>query len=223
MKSRKIPPDKEKEFLTLMLKDTRRLNHLINSILEISGLEQKKLAHKYTVIEAQQLSEQLISEAIDDYRLPEEVIHVSGKAECQCVIDQEAFKIVINNLFDNAIKYSSGSVKIDIHISQNSKYFVLKFKDYGIGIPIKKQEKIFYKFLRIYDQESPSVKGTGLGLYWVREIIKSHGGKVSVYSAGRDQGTTFTIELPIYRTTKKRYINYLLKVTRRNINRMESI
>lgn len=223
MKSREVPPDKEKEFLTLMLKDTRRLNHLINSILEISGLERKKLAHNYTVIKALRLSEQLISEATDAYRLPEEAVSVNGKADCQCVIDEESFKIVINNLFDNAIKYSSGNVKIDIQISQNSKYFVLKFRDHGIGIPIKKQEKIFYKFLRIYDQDSPSVKGTGLGLYRVREIIKSHGGKVSVYSAGRDQGTTFTIELPIYRTTKKRYINYLLRVTNRNIKRMENI
>jgi signal transduction histidine kinase len=91
-----------------------------------------------------------------------------------------------------------------------------------MGIPIKKQEKIFDKFLRIYDQDSPSVKGTGLGLYWVKEIIKSHGGKVTVFSAGKDQGTTFTIELPIYRTTKKRYINYLLKITNRNLDRLES-
>jgi signal transduction histidine kinase len=223
MRSRQIPSDKEKEFLTIMLKDTRRLNRLINSILEISGMEQKKLAHNYSIIEAQQLSKQLIFEAVDDYRLPEEAVTVSGKTDCLCVIDQDAYKIVINNLFDNAIKYSSEEAKIDIKLMQNSKYFVLTFRDHGIGIPIKKPEKIFYKFLRIYDEESPSVKGTGLGLYWVREIIKSHGGKVSVYSAGRDKGTTFTIELPIYQATKKRYINYLLKITNRNVNRLEPI
>jgi signal transduction histidine kinase len=222
MKSRQVPTEKEQEFLTLMLRDTRRLNHLINSILEISGLEQKKLAHNYRVIEAQNVTELIISEAIKDYRLPTAAVVVSGKTDCQCVIDQNAFKIVLNNLFDNAIKYSRGDVKITIQISQNSKYFLLKFRDYGMGIPIKKQEKIFDKFLRIYDQDSPSVKGTGLGLYWVKEIIKSHGGKVTVFSAGKDQGTTFTIELPIYRTTKKRYINYLLKITNRNLDRLES-
>lgn len=221
MKSRQIPLNKEKEFLNIMLKDTSRLNHLINSILEISGLEQKKIAHKYAVSEIQTLSETLINEAIENYRLPPDAVTIDGTVDCLCVIDQEAYKIVINNLFDNAIKYSRGIVKIEIHLMQNSKYFILTFRDSGIGIPLKKQEKIFYKFLRIYDQESPSVKGTGLGLYWVREIIKSHGGKVSVMSGGRDKGTTFTIELPIYKATKKRYINYLLKITHRNVNRLE--
>jgi len=221
MKSRQIPLNKEKEFLNIMLKDTSRLNHLINSILEISGLEQKKIAHKYAVSEIQTLSETLINEAIENYRLPPDAVTIDGTVDCLCVIDQEAYKIVINNLFDNAIKYSRGIVKIEIHLMQNSKYFILTFRDFGIGIPLKKQEKIFYKFLRIYDQESPSVKGTGLGLYWVREIIKSHGGKVSVMSGGRDKGTTFTIELPIYKATKKRYINYLLKITHRNVNRLE--
>jgi signal transduction histidine kinase len=222
MKSRTVPKDKQKEFLNLMLRDTRRLNHLINSILEISGMEQKKLAHNYSVIEIQKVTDHIISEAITDFRLPENAVRCEGEVDCLCVIDQDAFKIVINNLFDNAIKYSRGEVEIYIQLSQNKKYFVFKFRDQGIGVPIKKQEKIFYKFLRIYDQQSPSVKGTGLGLYWVSEIIKSHGGKISVYSAGRNQGTTFTIELPIYRTTKKRYINYLLKVTNRNVSRMEA-
>jgi signal transduction histidine kinase len=222
MKSRNVPKDKQREFLTLMLNDTSRLNHLINSILEISGLEQKKLAHKYSIVDAQNVSDQIISEAVEDFRIPEDAIQREGEADCQCVIDHDAFKIVINNLFDNAIKYSKGEVKINISFSQNSKYFIIKFSDQGIGIPIKKQEKIFHKFLRIYDQDSPSVKGTGLGLYWVSEIIKSHGGKISVYSPGRNRGTTFTIELPIYQTTKKRYINYLLRVTHRNLNQSES-
>jgi len=223
MKSRQVPPEKEKEFFSIMLKDTNRLNHLINSILEISGLEQKKHVYKYSVVEAQKVTEQLITEATSDYRLSGDSVTVSGVTDCLCVIDHDAYKIVINNLFDNAVKYSSGSAKIDIQVLQNSKYFVLSFGDSGIGIPIKTQDNIFNKFLRIYDEESPSVKGTGLGLYWVREIIKSHGGIVSVFSAGRNKGTTFTIELPIYRETKKRYINYLLKITNRNANRLEAI
>jgi len=222
MKSRKVPRSKQDEFLGLMLRDTQRLNHLINSILEISGLEQKKMAYNYDVINAQEISEQLISEAITDYRLPDTAVNWNGNTNCKCVIDQDAFRIVINNLFDNAVKYSSSQIKIDVKFTQNLKYFLMTFCDHGIGIPIKKQDKIFQKFLRIYDRESPSVKGTGLGLYWVREIIKSHGGKISVFSAGRNRGTAFTIELPIYKTAKKRYINYLLKITQKNIGRMET-
>ena len=92
---------------------------------------------------------------------------------------------------------------------------VVTFKDQGIGISGKDQKQIFYKFHRIYRRDIPSVKGSGLGLFWVREIIRTHGGRIYVHSEGKDRGTVFTIELPIYRTTKKRYINNLLKITKK--------
>ena len=65
------------------------------------------------------------------------------------------------------------------------------------GIAEKDQRDVFKKFRRIQSQDSPTVKGTGLGLYWAREIIRNHRGKISVYSAGPNRGTTFTIELPV--------------------------
>ena len=221
MRRREIPAAKKTEFFALMTKDVDRLNHLINSILEISGSEQKKLSYKYKICDANELSHQLVTEAAEAFNLPEESINFQGRADCQCVVDRDAFKIVINNLFDNAIKYSPGKVKIDVLISQNPGYFILKVRDCGIGLMLKRQDKIFQKFERIYEKNSPSVKGTGLGLYWVKQIVKSHGGKISVFSPGRDKGTIFTIELPIYRTTKKRYVNYLLKITRRHLENME--
>jgi signal transduction histidine kinase len=106
-------------------------------------------------------------------------------------------------------------VQLKIRLKQNSKYLTISITDKGIGIPVKDQKKVFNKFHRIYSKKSPSVKGTGLGLYWVNEIIKYHGGKVTVSSEGHDCGTTFIIELPIYQASKKRYINRLLEITRR--------
>jgi hypothetical protein len=66
----------------------------------------------------------------------------------------------------------------------------------------------------VYNHDIPSVKGTGLGLYWVREIIKAHGGRVSVFSAGSGCGSTFRLELPVYRQSRKWFINRLLKKSR---------
>lgn len=223
MHRREIPSAKREEFISLMTKDVDRLNHLINSILEISSREQKKLSYNYGVYDANKLSLQLVTEAAEAFKISEEYLEFHGQVDCQCVVDSDAFKIVINNLFDNAIKYSRDKVRIDVYLSQGPRYFALKIMDNGIGLTLKKQDKIFQKFQRIYDKDSPSVKGTGLGLYWVKQIIKSHGGKISVHSPGREQGTVFTIELPIYRTTKKRYINYLLKITRRHVKNMEEI
>ena len=82
--------------------------------------------------------------------------------------------------------------------------------------------KVFSKFHRIYNKSIPNVKGTGLGLYWVREIIKNFGGSISVSSEENRKGTIFHIELPIYESSKIRYINKLLELTKRRAKQMEN-
>jgi len=222
MDNRKVPKAKQKEFLHHMLTDTKRLNNLINSILEISAIEQKKTFFKYHTHDADSLIRDLIQEAMRRYKLTDKNVHLKGHVDCQCVADQDALHIVMNNLVDNAIKYSVDSVKINIKLRQTAQHIIITFSDQGIGIPGKEIKKIFNKFHRLYNKKIPSVKGTGLGLYWVRQIIRNHGGKVSVSSKGEGQGTTFTISLPIYPIWRKRYIDRLLKMTRRKEKEEES-
>jgi signal transduction histidine kinase len=213
LKERQVPPEKQKEFIELMMKDADRLKRLIDIILEISALEQKKIAHDYTVCEAESTIKKSINDSIEKFRLSEKTITINGSASCQIVTDADALKIVIDNLFDNAIKYSTNPLKVNVNLSCNTKKFIVEFSDNGIGISPKELKKIFHKFHRIYDKNIPSVKGTGLGLYWAREIIKNHGGKISVLSEGLSKGTTFKIELPVYQASRKRFVNKLLKRT----------
>jgi signal transduction histidine kinase len=205
-----------------MMLDADRLNNLINSILEIAGLEQKKVAHDFAVYPVETVVRSLVREASEQFNLPQCAIRIEGHASCQCVADRNALKIVFNNIIDNAIKYSAGKTHIDVLLKRTIKNAVVEFRDRGIGISSGNQKKVFDKFLRIYDPDLPSVKGTGLGLYWVREIIKYHGGRVSVYSEGRNMGSTFRVELPIYLTSKQRHINNLLKITQRRRGQTDS-
>jgi len=222
LNERKVPPHRQKEFIALMSKDATRLNRLINSILDICRMEQKKIAHNFEVYDAQSLIEALIKEAREQYKLNDERLSKKGRLSCQVVADRNALLIVINNLVDNSIKYTDGPVEIEIDLSQTEKNVVIKFSDKGVGINPRHQKKVFQKFHRIHELNVPSVKGTGLGLYWVREIVRSHGGRVNVNSAGLNKGTSFTIELPIYPTSKRRYVERLLKITRKFRERMES-
>jgi len=223
MSQRNIPGDTQRQFISLMLKDAQRLNDLITSILDISGLEQKKMAYNYQVCNADDVVRRIISESAADFRLPDDAVKIDGQLDGQFVVDQRALKIVINNLIDNANKYSENVVDLLITLHTTAKKFLLDFRDRGIGIDYKDQNKIFKKFQRIYDGHIPNVKGTGLGLYWAREIIKSHGGEISVTSPGREAGSTFQIELPIYQASKKRYTNRLLRITRRKRQRKDFV
>ena len=219
MQKREINRKKQKEFMGLMLKDTKRLNHLISSILYLSSLEQRKLtrkvSHDYHIYHADEVIREVIAEALEELNFPGQNIEIDGKLNCQCVIDRNWLKIVFNNLIDNSVKYSLGPTQIKIRLKQGTSHFFIEFIDNGIGITQKDQKKIFNKFQRIYSNESPNVKGTGLGLYWVREIIQYHGGKITVSSAGKNKGTTFKIALPIYRESKKMYINRLLRLSKK--------
>lgn len=212
--TRNVPQQKQMEFYELMIKDTNRLKFLINSILEISALEQKKSRSDYHVMEAGREIEKIIKSSVEQFRLNQSVLNIESIADCNCAIDRDALKIVFDNLVDNSIKYSVESTKINIKMKCSSNRFIVEFSDNGIGIPEDALKKVFTKFYRIYDKDIPNVKGTGLGLFWVREIIKNHGGTISAQSEGKNKGTTFRIELPIYQTSKIRYINRLLKMTR---------
>lgn len=222
MKSRKVSSSDQKKFLEMMLKDTNRLHSLIDSILEIPRIEQKKIAHSFHIYEADKIFRSLLYEAADQFNLTDSNFHVTGAVPCECVLDRNAFNIVFNNLTDNAIKYSRSAVDITVGLNCGRKKLFIEFGDKGIGLNSKDLKKVFKKFHRIYRKDIPSVKGTGLGLYWVREIIKSHGGEITVESEGINKGTKFIIELPIYKASKKAYVNYLLKITRKREKEREN-
>lgn len=220
IKSRNVPTQKQKEFVSIMIKDTDRLNNLINSILHLSGIEQKKMVrkypHDYQIYHANNILKNLLNKSIDKFHLSSDSVKITGDPDCLCVIDGNWFEIVFYNLFDNAIKYSKNKPQINISLSNSLKKINIEFSDNGIGLSYKDQKKIFNKFQRIENDYNPSVKGTGLGLYWVKEIVKYHGGKIQVFSKGQDMGTRFLITLPVYQTSKKRYIKNLLKISRKN-------
>lgn len=213
LNNRDVPAAKQKEFIALMMKDANRLKNLINTILEVSALEQKKLAHSYHVYNAGGVIKQLILESIDHFNIPLERVKIEDRANCECVIDQNALKIVFDNLTDNAIKYSVGELRLRVLIAKVGKKIAISFTDNGIGISGSDQKKVFDKFHRIYNREIPNVKGTGLGLFWVKEIVKAHGGKITLSSEGLNMGTTFRIDLPVYGKAKKRLLNNLLEDT----------
>ena len=104
-------------------------------------------------------------------------------------------RMVLENIIDNASKYSPDGKVITITIHQDARQYRVAIKDRGVGISRKDHQKLFQKFSRIDNPLSTLVGGTGLGLYWAKRIVDLHGGDIEVASS-RGRGTTFTICLP---------------------------
>lgn len=113
------------------------------------------------------------------------------------IIDGDATRLsqVVENLVSNAVKYSPDGKPIRVSLESGRTEVLLRIRDYGIGIPEDKQQLIFERFFRV-EEGSTQVKGTGLGLFITREIVRMHHGSIRVESAV-GEGTTFIVELPI--------------------------
>ena len=109
--------------------------------------------------------------------------------------DRLHLETAFHNILDNAIKYSNGSVNITIDLADNGHNCTVKILDNGMGIPPQYLKNIFEKFFRVPQGDTQSIKGFGLGLYYVSNIIKKHSGNISVQSKPQS-GTEFIITLP---------------------------
>lgn len=171
-----------------------RLNFLIDNMLDISKLTSGNFALALDTFElSESLSEicsrldPLLREAGVDLTL-----HFSEKAEGRW--DRHRLEQVFTNLLSNAAKYAPGK-PVEVQLSRSENRVRVAVRDNGRGVPLADQERIFRPFQRLKDVKS--VSGLGLGLFVVQQIVDAHGGHVSIASAP-NEGTTFTVELPLF-------------------------
>ena len=182
----------KKEYLSIIIKESERLKRMINNILEFSKNEKAK--SKYHFVKSNLAS--VINSVIDDmnYWLKEEKFNLVKELDenINADIDSDKMKQAINNLLNNAIKYSITTKSIFIRLYKNDNHIYIEVEDKGIGIPKDQLSRIFEKFYRIDQQES--ISGTGLGLTVVKEIVEAHNGKIIVASEP-GKGSKFSIIL----------------------------
>lgn len=109
--------------------------------------------------------------------------------------DRDRIEEVLQNLLDNAIKYSPHHPEISVSCYATGEEVIVSVRDSGMGISVREQEQIFERFQRVGDPPSRSTPGAGLGLYIARAIIEAHGGRIWVESTLRE-GSTFSFSLP---------------------------
>lgn len=199
LENERVKPEKRKEYLQIISKETHRLTALINNILDFAAIEAGKKEYKFAVRDLNET----VAEVVDNYSV---VLSESGftlqtdfaENLPPVSIDRDAISQAVLNLVNNAIKYSPD----EKHISVKTKPGMggvgaaIEVTDRGAGIPSNEHIKIFEKFYRSGGADDVhNVKGSGLGLSLVKHVADAHGGGVTVKSVV-GKGSTFTIWLP---------------------------
>jgi len=189
-----LPPDKVQGFVDTMLGDTARLRGLIDNLLMANRLERRgiRLVMRTTDLSA----------FVRDYFESRSDVATGLRLDLNITpgitveADTEALETALRNLFENALLYSEGDPYLRIELQRDGRNGHLIVRDRGRGIPRKDLKKIFRLFYRVR-REKHKARGTGLGLFIVRNIVKRHRGKIWAESAGPHQGSAFHILLPL--------------------------
>lgn len=186
--------DRSRRYIDISRKEMNRLSGLVEKVLSLSVFEEKKI----NLIKDTFDLCKLLHETSQQYILKgggRVVVNYDPSGSAYIHADKLHFQNVINNLLDNAVKYSHEEVIIDAKCQREGDFIVIQVKDNGVGISKEHQKQIFEKFFRVPTGDLHGVKGFGLGLNYVKHIVEMHGGTIGVKSQP-GIGSEFTIAIP---------------------------
>jgi signal transduction histidine kinase len=187
--------EKRRDLVRKMLLDTERLERLVNDLLRAGRIE----AGALSADEGEARLDAVVEGAAERARLrcgPGDEVRVEGPGPVLVPGDEELLRSAVENLLDNAVKYSPGAQAVEVDVRRDEDEVVVAVRDHGLGIPADEQAALFTKFHRGAEARTRGIRGTGLGLAMVDHIVRAHHGRVDVESQpGR--GSTFRIRLPV--------------------------
>ena len=186
-------PEKLRRYLEINSGVLSRLDTNVDRLLETMNYEQGNPKSKLETVDRNGLIENLISRLDPDRQIG--IRFESGLVPFEVVTDSYIIETVLSNLIDNALKYSNDKPKILVRIDMNGEGWQMKVRDEGQGIASEHLPFIFDKFYRVPAGNLHEVKGYGIGLSYVKQLVTTLGGRISVKSAP-DKGTEFTIQFP---------------------------
>lgn len=188
--------DQEKKQLLVdrCVKEANRLNDLCNNMLLASQIEGRQYKQAKETLDYTEL----VDESIRDYavRYPNRFEQDDDFNDVSVAGDRILLQLAVNNLLENAVKYTPADKPIHISLKKKNGVANLQVKDQGVGIDDSEKGKIFNKFYRVGNEETRKSKGTGLGLYLTAKIVRQHKGKISVRD-NTPNGAIFEISLPL--------------------------
>lgn len=190
---RDLDADTKTNLINNALVESVRLETLIDNLLNASRIDNKVMEPAFELENLNILINNLVENSKKLHQ--ERNIQLLMDDNYELKIDKYMIYMVLNNILENAIKYSDIKSPIEIHVTKNLKYINIDFKDLGIGIKKSESDLIFEKFYRAGNEHTRVQNGSGLGLYLSLEFIKMHGGSIN-HRKNHPVGSVFTVKLP---------------------------
>ena len=170
-----------------------RLVRLIDDLLDASKIQAGRLDYEEEPVDLDALVHEMVE--VLQASSPAHILRVSGTTHAVILGDKDRLGQIFTNLITNAVKYSPQANSVDITLSTTEKATLISVRDYGVGIASAHQKHIFDRFYRVHDSSTKTFKGLGMGLYIANDIVKRHGGDITVKSA-QGNGSTFIVSIP---------------------------
>lgn len=169
---------------------------IVSDLLNVAQVDAGKVLLRKTETDMGAMINDVIKEQAKTYKDRQQTVEFAPPTPAiVALIDKDRIRMVIENMLDNASKYSDHGKTITVMLATTTDQITVAIKDRGVGIAPQDQSKLFGKFSRIYNPLSTQVGGTGLGLYWAQKIVDLHDGVITIESQ-EGEGTTFVIHLP---------------------------
>lgn len=188
--------DSQKTMLETAYNSNERQLQIVSDLLRVAKVDAGRVRLTKENIDLVPLIQEVIDELQAKFKQHnQQVVFTKPTDAARATVDKEHLRMVLENIIDNASKYSGKDKTITISVETTESQAIIHIADEGVGIKPEDQDKLFIKFSRIDNPLSTEVGGSGLGLYWAKKIVDLHGGDISVASE-EGKGTTFTIQLP---------------------------
>ena len=197
-----LPAEKRAEFYDIMLADTDRLHHTVEQVLRAGQLAHRHSHSSDELIDLRETARDCLELARTRYpQLPADSFHFAqGRGDSARTLvkgNADDLRTALTNLIDNAVKYSGKEVRVSVDVASSGEgELEVRVSDRGVGISPAELKRIFRRFHRAPGRLAAHVRGTGLGLFIVKSIVKRHGGSIAAESEGEGRGSTFRIRLP---------------------------
>ena len=191
-------PTAQMELLNQAYRSNERQLRIISDLLKVAQVDSGKMKLHPTPVTIDELIKEVIDEQMSTLTDRNQTIELTkhDKPLPQIRVDSDAMRMVLENLVDNASKYSPEGTQIQVEVSRQPETLTISVFDYGVGIENNDLPRLYEKFTRFENVLSTKVGGSGLGLYWAKRIVDMHGGRID-YHPNQPTGSVFSIVLPI--------------------------